>query len=160
MSSTRRFAWGPCVHMKSCSEVRSLYSAFVFFVCLITETHFNFLCVFSGPVPWSVLSLRRCGAERPVCITRTKLWEELWWLLIDYRDHLPRYCRFFYHSPTSSFFLPVSPHFAFWLFLYNLLLLCEKHFVCVFIFVFSHVCLPSRSCVYGWISSKEHWWLY
>ena len=152
--------------MKSWSEVRSVYSEFFFFlcVCILRLVILTLgLCVFSGHVSWPVLSLRRGGAERPVYINRRKLWEELWWLLIEYRDqghYLPRYCRFFYHSSTSSssqFLLLTLP---FWLFLYNLLLLCEKHFCCVYLLSFSHVCLPSRSCVYGWIYSKEHWWLY
>lgn len=55
------------------------------------------LCVFSGPVPRPVLSLWCGGAERPVFITRRKLWEELRWLLMEDGDqgcYLPRYCRF------------------------------------------------------------------
>lgn len=79
--------------------------------------------VFSGPVSWSVLPLWRGSAEWTVYITRRKLWEELWWLLIESGQYLPTYC----HFPTSgphplTSFLPFpvsSPHFSSQIPLYN-----------------------------------------
>ncbi|TNN85560.1 Microfibrillar-associated protein 2 [Liparis tanakae] len=76
----------------------------------------NSLCFYSGPLSGSVLSLWRSGAERPVCINRRKLREELWWLLIENRvqgHYLPRHCRFLYHSSHPlhlSFFLHTLPY--------------------------------------------------
>lgn len=126
-------------------------------LCVSLCSQHSSLSVFSGPVSWSVLPLRRGSTEWTVFITRRKLWKELWWLLIESGLYLPTYCRFSTCGPHPltlllPLFLPP---------LYNSLLLHLK--VCVlFLFacIFPHVCLPSRSCVYGLIYSKEQWWLY
>uniref|UniRef100_A0A8P4KPA7 Microfibril associated protein 2 n=1 Tax=Dicentrarchus labrax TaxID=13489 RepID=A0A8P4KPA7_DICLA len=84
------------------------------FVCLYIETCYlnSSASVFSGLVSRSVLPLWRGSAEWPVFITRRKLREELWRLLIEHRDqgrYLPRYCRLSYHSSTSSYFVLLLP---------------------------------------------------
>lgn len=110
-SSTKRFAWGLCAHMKSCSEVGSVHSVsvcsgvFVYWDLLFE----NCVCPISGPVSRPVLSLRRGSAEWPVFITRRKLREELWRLLMEHRHqgrYLPRYCRF---SSIPSCFILLLP---------------------------------------------------
>lgn len=97
--------------------------------CVETRVLNTCVCVFSGPVSWPVLSLRRGGTERWVFVTRRELREELWKLLMECGRHgrdLPTYCRFPYYSATPPPPPPPPPSSSCSScpFMYNSLLLC------------------------------------
>lgn len=151
-SSTRRFAWGLCVHMMSCSEVGSAYSVFMclcVFVCRETCCfNSDSLSVFSGPVSWSVLSLRRGSAEWTVCITRRHLWKELWWLLIESGLYLPTYCRFSPFCPHSLNIIPPFPCFLSPLYLLTpsvqLITLTFEDFCSIAVYLYFSTCMSAQ----------------
>lgn len=61
MSSTRRCAWGPCVHMKSCSEVGSLLCICCFCVLVYWNVLFELLCVCVCSADLCRDQFSRCG---------------------------------------------------------------------------------------------------
>lgn len=130
-SSTRRCAWGLCVHMKSCSEVGWLHAV----LCVGASGRVILklcVCVSSRPVSRSVLSLWGGSAEWWLLIAGRKLREKLWRLLMECGRqgcYLSRYCR----SALSLHPLPIS--FSMTLLMYKSLLLCLKH-LCVWVPIF------------------------